>query len=58
VNNNILTNLHKDGKEWEQEVRVHSATGCCRIISVQDINFHKSIPLKIIRYLGYTLCTQ
>jgi hypothetical protein len=32
VNINISTKLHKDGKDGEHRVKIHSETGCCSII--------------------------
>jgi hypothetical protein len=36
VNTNISLKLCKDGKEWEREVSIHSATGCYSIILCND----------------------
>jgi hypothetical protein len=47
VNVNKSTELHNEGKEWEYKVRIHSATGCCRIIlKIIGPFCHENTPVK------------
>jgi hypothetical protein len=60
VNINISTKLHKDGKEEEHKVRMHSAAGCSSIIFVSVLRWcvvfvvncvFKKAPYKIIAWV-------